>query len=227
MSSTWLQIKTEIENKYDLLDEDFFSATEMLDAANEAIDDIESEIHSIHEKYFETSGNIALVLGTSEYAKPSDMYANKVTGIYYNDGSTKYEIKPLKDKSDIDFVQDGDRYRYRFVNSTSGGIKIKLYPASQETSSTNVTIHYIRQAKHFALDADVLDIPEAEAFIKQYVVDQAANKERMTPDAPESAALGRKRKVLIEVLSTMVEDENSEIKPDLSFLEDNYFDMEY
>lgn len=214
--ATWLEIKTEIENEYDLTEETFKTPQELLDDANEAIDEIESEIHGIHDKYFETEGYLALVTGESEIDKPTDMYANKITGIFYNDGSTKYEILPLKDKRKILSVETDDRYMYRVVNSTAGGSLIKIYPVSRETSSTNVTIHYIRQAIHLVDDASVLDIPEGKAFIKQYVVDKAANKERMTPDAQESPALKRKRTLLLEVLSSMVDDENNEIEADLS-----------
>lgn len=220
MSISWAELKQEILDEYDLNEETFVTEDELVSYINAAIDDIESEIHAIHDKYFETEDYLALTTGVSSYDLPSDIYASKITGIYYNNGSVKYEILPLKDKKEILDVQAGDLYRYRIVNTTADGVKLKLYPESAETSTETVTIFYIRNAKRIDDDNDDIDIPEARSFLKQFVVDKAANKERMTPDAPESAALARLRKNLIEILSVMAPDDNNLIKPDFSHYED-------
>jgi hypothetical protein len=100
-------------------------------------------------------------------------------------------------------------------------MKIKLYPASRETSSTNVTIFYRRKANRIVSDSTVIDIPEGDSFIKQWVIDKAANKERMTPDAPESAALARKRELLLNSLTNQIDDENNEVTMDISHYQDS------
>lgn len=219
MTISWLELKQEIMDEYDLNEETFVTSEELVAYVNAAIDDIEAEIHTINDKYFETEANLQLVYGTSSYSLPTDIYASKITGVYYNDGSLKYEILPLKDKKNIMWIQPNDLYKYRIVNSAYEGVKLKLYPASREDSETNVTIHYIRNAARVSATNDMIDIPEARQFLKQFVIDKAANKERMTPDAPESAALARLRKSLIEVLSEMAPDDHNEVGMDLTWYE--------
>lgn len=217
--ATWAEIKAEIQAEYDLSEETFVDAAELLQYANSSIEDIEKEIHTIHDKYFHAETSLSLVQGTQEYSMPTDIFANKITGIYYNDGVTKYEIKEIKDLREVIDVDSDDDYRYKIINSTAGGVKIKLYPASRETSS-NVVVFYRRRIKLFTQDSDVLDVPEAKEFIKQYVVDKCANKERMTPDAPESAALGRKRKALLDSLENMIDDDNTDLHINTDFYEE-------
>jgi hypothetical protein len=216
--ATWAEIRAEIQAEYDLSEETFVDSVELLQYANSAIEDIEKEIHTIHDKYFHAETPIALVTNTQDYILPTDIFANKVTGIYYNNGTTKYEIKEIRDLAEILDVESADDYRYKIVNTTSGGTKLRFYPPSRETSS-NVIMFYRRRIKLFTLDADTLDVPEAKEFIKQYVIDKAMNKERMTPDAPESAALGRKRKALLDSLENMIDDNNNDI-----FISTDYYE---
>ena len=216
--ATWAEIKAEIQAEYDLSEETFVDSVELLQYANSAIEDIEKEIHTIHDKYFHAESAISLVTNTQDYNLPTDIFANKVTGIFYNNGTTKYEIKEIRDLAEIIDVEDNDDYRYKIVNTTSSGTKLRLYPTSRESSS-NVTMFYRRRIKLFVSDADSLDVPEAKEFIKQYVIDKAMNKERMTPDAPESAALGRKRKALLDSLENMIDDNNNDI-----FISTDYYE---
>jgi hypothetical protein len=216
MPDTLASIIDEINDEYDLTDEIFTNEEELIGYANEAVEDIEKEIHTINDKYFEAEEYLAIVSGTASYDPPTTIYANKITGVYFNDGSNKYEVKPIKDLSIIDDIEAGDAYRYRIVNNAATGTKIKLYPTPVFTSSSTIRVHFLRNATKFEDTADELDIPEAKSFIKQFIVDKVVNKERMTPDAPESAALGRKRKALLDSLQTMRPDENNEIPADVS-----------
>ncbi|MNJ94791.1 hypothetical protein D3C87_124940 [compost metagenome] len=214
--STWGPLKQEILDEYDLNEETFINEAELLALANRALRSAEAQIHEINEKYFETDEPLALETDVSEYPLPEGIYATKITGIFYNNGAEKYEIKPLKDKRRILDVESNDVYRYRIVNSSGAGLRIKFYPASRETSPENVTVFYIRNVKKITSEADEIDIPEAENFLKQYVIEKAANKERMTPDAPDSAALMSERKLLIDSLTTRTPDDNNEVTPDFS-----------
>ena len=215
--ATWATIKAEIENENDLAEETFVDSAELLTYANEAVRDVEKEIHKLHDKYFAAEQNLTLVSGTDLYSLPSDIYANKINALIYDDGADRYEIKPLKNLSDIPLIKPNDMYQYRIVNTTSGGRKIKLYPASRVSDSTSLTIYYRRKVIPFADDTTVLDIPEAQDFIKQYVSDKVSNKERLTPDAPESNALKRKRQLLLESLVQMIDDDNTEVNVDMSY----------
>lgn len=217
--ATWGEIREEIQAEYDLSEETFVDATELLQYANSAIEDIEKEIHTIHDKYFHSESVVSLITGVQDYNLPTDIYANKVTGLYYTDGTTKYEIKEIKDLREIIDVESEDDYRYKIVNTTSNGTKLRIYPNSRETNN-NVTLFYRRRIKLFQNDASVLDVPEAKEFVKQFVIDKAMNKERMTPDAPESAALGRKRKALLDSLENMIDDDNTDLLINTEFYEE-------
>lgn len=214
---TWSEIKTELQAEYDLSEETFVNATELLYYANAAIQHVEKEIHTFNDKYFEAEANIALTTGVDTYSLPSDIYGNKITGVFYSDsgalstGGIRYEIKPVRKLEDLMSVSAAAPYCYRITNIQSVGTRFKLYPASRETSSSNVTMFYRREAKQFTSDSDTLDIPEAKQFIKQYVVEKAKNKETMTPDAPLSPRLEGMLKSLLESLENMIDDNNNDI----------------
>ncbi|MFN3453441.1 MAG: hypothetical protein ACK41T_00675 [Pseudobdellovibrio sp.] len=218
--TTWGEIKQEIEHELDLSEESWLNENDLINFANSAISDIEKEIHTIHDNYFDSEAIVELEHGESLYSLPEDIYANKITGIFYNDGIEKYEVLELKDRKRILNIHDNDVYSYRVVNTLADGSKIKLYPASRVTSLTAMIVSYRRKAKLFSSDEDQLDIPEAKDFIKQFIKDQVVNKERATPDAPESAQLARKRKLLLDSLENMIDDDNTEISVNYSFYEE-------
>lgn len=217
---TWLEIKTEIEADYDLAEETWIAPAELMSAANAAISSIEKQIHTFHDKYFETQQAVPVTANTSIYSLPSNIYAAKITGLFYNDGSEKYEIKPIKRLSETIDVDANAPYRYKIINTSTSGMQLKIYPPVRSTSADAVTMFYIRNANLFALDADQLDIPEAKDFVKQYVIDFAVNKERMTPDAPESPKLQTLRKDLLESLENMIDDDNTGVEVDFSYYEE-------
>ncbi len=214
--ATWAVLKSEIQDDYDLEAEDFADGTQLLTWFNDGIKVVHKRIISIHDKYFETSANLALVSSASEIDLPSNIFANKFTGIFYDNGSEKYEICPLVNLADVMHVQSSDPYQYRIMNSLTAN-KVKLYPAARESSASNVTAYYIRDAKTITSDSESSDIPEADQFLKQYVVERAKNKERMTPDAPMSQALKDQLDDLVDTLTNMIADENNDVVADFSF----------
>jgi hypothetical protein len=215
--ATWGTIKSEVQAENDLAEETFVNDAELLQYGNSALEDIEKEIHTLNDKYFAAEANISLVDGTSTYSLPADIYANKINAIIYDDGSTAYEIKEIKSLKELPAVEDEDQYRYRIINNAATGQQIKLYPASLETNSSYVTIYYRRKVALFEDDDTVLDVPEGKDFVKQYVTDKVVNKERMTPDAPESAALQSKRKKLLDSLENQIDDDNTDVVVDTSY----------
>jgi hypothetical protein len=224
---TWGEMRTEIEAETNTGGEDFVADTELLAWANDAKTEAEAEIVSLYDPYLETEDYLALAIGEDSYDLPADIYASKITGIYFNDGSESYEITLMKRKSTILNVNDNARYQYRIVNTTADGVQLKLYPASRETSSTNVTIHYIRRSAPITDDNSLMDIPLADAFIKQYVKDKIRGKE-LGPLAEESRSqlLEKQKQLLIEALNQMIPDENSDqIDPDLTFYDAIEYDV--
>lgn len=219
---TYEEIRDRVEKDLDLQEETFISPEEMLGYANEAIDEAEAEIHGIYEDYFLTKDNIALVSGTQRYDMPSDIYANKIRGVLYSNGSTKYEIKRLKRIKDTNWITSSDSYlRYVIVNDPTDGYQLEMYPTPQETSSTNVTIWYLRNAARLTADDDVLDIPEFANFVIGYMKAKCLAKENMGQvPAGIAAEVEKQRKLMVETLTNMVDDENNELDMDLSFYHD-------
>jgi len=214
-------MKTKIKDDLDLHEEDFVDDDMLLGFGNDAVKEAHKEYVKRYECGLETEAALSLVSGTDTYALPSDIYETKITLIQYNDGSTIYEIKELKEKRDIPYVQTNDDYRYRIINTTAAGPKIKLYPTSRETSSSVVTVHYIRTAKEIALDADTVDLPGAADFIIQHIKDSVRNKEAGTLyAAEESPALKKQRALMEEALSDMTPDGDNMLQGDYSFYDE-------
>ncbi len=166
---TWSEIKTKVEEELDIQAEDFVDETELLGYANEAIDEIEAEVHNLYENYFKSYHYPTLVVGTSEYALPTDIYCNKILLAQYNDGSLKYKITKIKDIEKAD-VEDSEDYRYDIENSTAGAVaKFVLYPTSRVASSTYVKLWYLRNANKLSSSSDTLDIPEGANVVIAYM----------------------------------------------------------
>lgn len=225
MSRFWLysEIKTKIVNDLDLEDEDFISDTEMMAYVNEAIDEAEAEIHSLCEDYFLTRGAITLVSGTDEYSLPSDIYAMKIRGVYYKNGSTVREIKRLRNWKKLGLYVEGltasasaGDYDYLIVNETAGAPKIVFTPTVQE-SGAYIRIYYIRNATRMTTTSSVCDIPEFVSFVIQYAKVRCYEKEGHPNLSLALAALEQQRQQMTDTLSGMVVDDDNEIEADVSF----------
>lgn len=223
MAKTWATLKLEIKNDMNLHGEDWVSDAELLAWANDGIEQAEKEIVSLYDKYLETDVDLALVSGQSLYSLPSDIMASKITNIDYTDGSLKYEIKYAKTKAELRYEYVNDNYyTYRLRNDSVNGRQIEIFPTPNETSPSNVKIDYIRRANRLVEDTDLIDIPDADAFIKQYIKDQVRGKE-LGPmwDHNETPSLSRQRALFIEVLNNMIPDETrGEMQMDTSHYDD-------
>jgi hypothetical protein len=218
---TWLELKTKVQNDLDLQDETFITPTEMMGYCNEAIDDAEAEIIGIYSKYLETNSTVSLVSGTADYTLPTDIYATKITKLYYDDGAKKYSVKPLKNLDELPYVQVGDIYRYRIVNSSASGLQLRLFPTPQETS-TSLNIWYIRNANRVAADTDSLDLPEAANYIMQHIKLRCYEKEGNPKQAKAQQDKAEAKQLMIATLEDMVPDENNTVEPEMSFYDDFY-----
>lgn len=223
---TYTEMSAKIQNDLDLQDEIFVSPTELLGYFNEAIDNAEAQIHCLYEDYFLTNDNLALVSGTATYAMPTDIYANKIRNINYVNGQTKYEIKRWRKPLNLlAFVDTNDDLMYLPINTTASGYQMKLYPTPAETSSTNVTRWYIRNAKVLTTGADVCDIPEFINYILQYVKMRCYEKEGHVNTIKAIEDTEKEKTLMIETLTGMVDDEDTEIRKDFSFYNDFDSDM--
>jgi hypothetical protein len=108
-SPTYSQLKTYLEQELDLQDETFITPNELMAYFNEAVDMIEAAIHNIYEDYFLTNSPLSITNNQAAYGLPSDIYAQKIRRILYNDGgSYKYEIKRVKKLEEIMFIVSPD-----------------------------------------------------------------------------------------------------------------------
>jgi hypothetical protein len=217
---TWDELKTRIENELDIQSEYFIDEDELLGYANEAIDEVESEVHNLYEGYFKSYHCPTLVSGTSEYALPSDIFANKILLVQYDDGTNAYKVTKIRDIEKPD-VESSDDYRFDIENSTAGAVaKLVLYPASRVNSSTNIKMWYIRNANRLSSSSDTLDVPESANLVIAYCKYKCAVKAVHPMLQVFVSDLERQRQIFKETLSTMIPDEDKTIDIDFSFYDD-------
>lgn len=221
--STYLAIATKVKRDLGLEQDDFISPSELIGYCNEAIDECESEIHTIYEDYFLTSATVSLVQGTATYSMPSNIYANKIRAVIYTNGSTIYTVDRIKELNKFIDIMVTDQfstsaaYRYFLVNdSATAGIKLQLVPPSRETLPNAITIWYLRNANRMGGDADICDIPEFSTFVIQWMKMRCYEKQG---DARFTAAIqmvDQQRGQMVETLSAMVPDGDNELEADVS-----------
>lgn len=224
LNPTYEDIRDKILREHDLEDETFIGEDELLGYYNDAVDEAEAEIHGIYEDYFLASANLELEVDVELYSLPSDIYANKIRRVIYQNGSLTYEVKRLRDwkkfinKADADLYAT-DRYYGYFLknNSIEDGVQLLLVPKSREDSETNVTIWYIRNATRATDETSKCDIPEFLNFIYAHMRCSIRRKE-FNGDVPQTdlLALEAQRKLMVDTLTAMVPDDQTEIEQDLS-----------
>ena len=219
-SPTYAELKSYLQKELDLEDETFITPDEFLSYFNEAVDMVEAAIHNIYEDYFLTMATLPITSGTAAYSLPSDIYAQKIRKILYNDnGSLKYEIRRIKRLEDTLYIEQADLYAYILMNSGSTGMKVNLFPTPQDSNS-NISVWYLRNAKRFTLDTDVCDIPEFTSVVVQFVRYKCLTKEGH-PDAAQAAQdLERMKQEMVDTLTARVPDEDNTVLKDTTFYRD-------
>lgn len=211
--------------------EDSASAPELTDLINEAIDDVEAEVHTIYEDYFLAQGTISLVSGTKDYSLPANIYASKIRALVYTNGSIIYSIERVKNQREFEEFELTDQYApngpstqgylYKLINqSATLGVQVRFFPTPQETAPNVIKIWYLRNANKLSTGTDKCDVPEFFNYIVQFVKVRIYEKE-MHPNLGQ-ALLERDRlkNLMQETLAEMIPDADSEIAKDFSFYED-------
>lgn len=218
---TWAEINAKVRADTDNLDVDFIDDTEMLGYANEAIDDIESLIHSLYEDYFLTYDLVSLSVGVKDYAMPSDIYANKIRILNWDDGSRKYEVRRFRDFKRLPFVDANDDYTYMVYNHATAGYYMRLLPASRITDATVLTRWYLRNARRLVLTTDTCDIPEFVNFVMQHMKMRCYEKEGHPNVLKAIDDLGKLNQMMTTALENMTANEGDTlVPPDFSFYQD-------
>lgn len=225
---TWTEILARLRKELDLDDYDgLVDETELMNYANDAIDDAESEIMGIHEDYFITKADITLVVGTEAYDVPADIYANKFRALIYHKSGKIYPVERIRDWNKFqewryrrDNSSSTDCYKWFLVNTTAGSPKIYISPPAQEAGAV-IEAWYIRNANRLTTGADKCDIPEFIQFILSYVKREVYGKDghMLYPHATEATAMWRSK--MIDTLTGMVLDNDNEVEPDWSHYEES------
>lgn len=211
-------LKDRVESELDLEDEDFISDAEFLSYTRRAVNSAENIITTLNEDYLLAKPHtITLVSGQSEYSLPSNIYANKIRKLICGTNTQdRYLVSKIKRIEETMRIEPGEEYRYLLTNDPTDGVQITLYPTPAQSGEV-LTLWHLRNARELSVNTDEIDLPEAYDYITQHVKDACINKERMTPDAPKSAALAEEERLLIEALTDRIPDEDNTIEPDLTF----------
>lgn len=226
---TWAEIRAKVERECDLEDEDFVRPEELLDYANEAIDEAEAEIHGLYEDYFlSETPPIPVVANDTVIDMVTNLpniYADKIRKIIFTSGGgSVYPVTRLKNESKFeekalaDVQPTSDLYKYMLVNTTPGAPEIQIVPKIHEAG--NMKIWYLRNANRLAVDTDVCDIPEFINFIFAHMKMKVFAKEGH-PGYPEALErLERERERMLGTLQARVPDADNQIELDTSIYDE-------
>jgi len=160
---------------------------------------------------------------------PSNIYANKIRGIIYNDGTTVYTVTKYKNTDqmfedlEIDKNSTSGEMKYMLFNSSAlDGVKLMLVPTPTITKVGALKIFYIRNANRMVDNNSVCDIPEFTDYVIQFMKVRCYEKEGHPNLGSAIGMLEYKKKNMVNTLMNMVPDGATELDGDPSF----YWDMD-
>lgn len=222
----------EAETDLDIGEDSFINQAEMMGYVNKAVDRAEQLVHTLYEDYYLARDTLALESGTEEYALPTDIYAHKIRGLVdYTNGDV---IKITRERDWEKFTayrlnKNGSNgasgpYKWFPINETPGSPMMLIAPTP--TASRTVERWYHRQANRITLTTDVYDIPEGKGHLLAFLRERVVWKK--THGNPESASLQTARadlameeQLLVETLTNMVVDGDTEVEPDFRHYEEH------
>lgn len=223
---TWLEIKTKILRDLDLEGETFIQPDELLGYANEAIDEVERQIHTLYEDYFLTRATITLVAGQETYDIPSDIYALKIRQLLYRNGTQVWKLNRMKNwtkfgdyESERAVSTGTQQYGYFIINTTPGAPQIVLSPIPTE-AGPYVQLWYIRNANELTGDSSVCDIPEAVNYVMSYIKMKCMEKELHPNLAKAIQDVDQQKEDTLKALADMYADNDDTIEPDYRLYHD-------
>lgn len=224
---TYAEIKDKVQKDLGIEQEEFVVDSELLGYCNAAIDEAEAEVHTIYEDYFLTNATIDFVQGTALYALPTDIYANKVRGIVFENQNEVYNLKRIRfNNKFIDIATtlkyaDADYYRYFTINrSAADGVQIQVVPTPRTDITGALTVWYLRNSNRIYTDTDVCDIPEFVQFVLQYMKVRIYEKEGHPNLVVANSMLEQQRRQMVNTLTSMIPDGDNTVEQDLTHYED-------
>ena len=217
---TFASMEAKLKDDLDLNEETFIQDDEMQGYFNEAVSMIQHQIHTLAEDYLLAQEVIPVTAGDDNFQLPANIYANKIRKIQWLlNESEKYEILPIKNLNDIPWIDSQDPYQYILLNNgvtniNTIGTVAKVYPAFRSTSSSALTVYYIRSANKYENATSVCDIPEWSNVIIQYVRYKCMVKEGHPNADREKGDLDILIKNMNEALASRTMDENNRLALD-------------
>ncbi len=142
---TYSEMKNKLEMDLDLEDETFIAPNELIGYFNEALTESESEMITLNQDYFLTKFYVPVVQGTQLYALPKNIFANKIRGLMYQNGSIIYPVKQIRRRDKFELIglieQYGvsDWYGYLLVNNNPGQAILQFEPNMRDTAVLSPT----------------------------------------------------------------------------------------
>jgi hypothetical protein len=137
---TYQEAMNKILVDLDLQDETFISSDEMIGYFNEGMTEAASEIQALNQDYFLSKYYVPLVQGSKQYDLPDNIFANKIRGVFYQNGNVNYTVDQIRRKDKFSNMMMTDEYApnadysYILVNSMPGQqAKMELFPKSRDT----------------------------------------------------------------------------------------------
>lgn len=233
---TYAQARDRLLLETDLTNETFITADEMVSYFNEAIDTAEAEICKTYEEYFLTVATLTMAQGVGAISLPSGIYANKIRGVVYINGSEYYAVKRVRGEDKFLNIEATNAYGtsdlyqyYTRWDDTTTGVKLTLVPPAR-VSGAFLKLYYLRNANRVPLisggtqaatDATIIDIPEFIAYILQFVKLRIYEKEGGPRSEDAIKKVEYYKDLMIETLSDMVQDNDDTIIPDTSHYEEH------
>lgn len=217
---TWQEIRLKVERDLDLEDETFIVPTELLGYGNEAVDEVERQIHTLCEDYFLTRDVVTLVPNQELYAMPTNIYANKLRRVVYRRGTEVWPVDRLRDWKKLynyevekAYTIADARYGFFIENTTPGQPKMILCPTPTEAGAY-LQRWYIRNANEFVDDTSICDIPEAVNYVIAYIKVKCATKDMHPLLDTFKQELELQYKNTMAALAEMVPDNENSIEAD-------------
>lgn len=208
---TLANILDKVNNDLDLTDEVMISRDEKVAYVNAAVDEVEQILLPLYEDYFLQKADLALVLGESEYDFPSNIYAHKIRKVFYDNGTDRYEIRRIRNLSEVPDVDVADAYRYVVLTNSTGQHKMQFYPASREDSADNVEIWFLGSANDLSDDADIMNVPEAFNLVVAKTKLMCAMKESHPSQVALETDVEKQETRFLQVIAAMVPDEDNQL----------------
>lgn len=223
---SWADIKAKVERDLDLEGETFIQSAEMLGYANEAIDEVERQIHTLYEDYFLKKSTITLVPGQEAYSLPDDIYAMKIRQLLYRNGNQVWKLNRMKNWAKFGSyeaekaVSSGTtQYGYFIVNSTPGSPELVLSPTPTEAGAY-IQLWYIRNANELTTESSICDIPEAVNYVMAYIKMKCMEKE-LHPNLQKAIGdVEQQKEDTLKALADMYADNDDTIEPDYRLYSD-------